>query len=478
MKSIYFSRRRLLGAAGALAGLACTSALLQACGQAATPEAPQPAGQPTQAQPKKAEATPTTATEAKSSAPTATVAAAEKPAPPAQEATIVFYVWGGDPEKEVWTNVVESFQKANPGVKTDLQVLGSAFAQKLTASFAAGAPPDSFYSGGGVPFGSAKVAQLLPIDEYVKRDNVDLAGYFPVTLDVYRYKGKLYSLPIECGGHVIYFNKDLFEQAGQTTPDQLAAEGKWNWDQLITTAKGLTKSPDQFGYAVWRWTQMAVYAWSLGGSFVDNERDPTKSLWDQPIATEALQYWVDLRATHEVAPTQGFEQAYGGVGAVAVQMASNKLGMAVQGAWERLFLKDVTFKYDIVMMPTGNQPVTEGYSSAAVGTAASKNKDATWQWIKFTGGEEGQKIYAGLISVPPLRQVAESDWFLSKPPVNNKVYLEALTVAKPPISFPDIQKYNDVVNPVLDLVDAGKLTPGEATQQIHKQLQEEVFTGA
>jgi multiple sugar transport system substrate-binding protein len=299
-----------------------------------------------------------------------------------------------------------------------------------------------------------------------------------VTLEVYRHKGKLYSLPIECGGHVIYFNKELFEQAGETTPDKLVTDGKWTWDQLITTARPLTKTPDQFGYAVWRAGQMNIYAWSFGGGFVDKEREPTKSLWDQPAAQRALQYWVDLRDKHGVRPTQGWEQTYGGSGAVAVQMASGKLAMAVQGAWERLFLKDVTFKYDIAVMPKGDRLATEGYSSACVGTAASKDKDTTWQWIKFTGGEDGQKIYAGLISVPPLRRVAESDWFLTKPPVNNKVYLDALNTARPQIGFPEVSEYNDIVTPVLDLVDAGKLGVAEACQRIHKQLKEELFTGA
>jgi multiple sugar transport system substrate-binding protein len=405
--------------------------------------------------------------------------AAGPPSPTARERRIEFYVWGDKPEEEIWTQVVQAFQAASPGIKTDLQVLGSAFGAKLATAFAAGTPPDSFYSGGGVPFGSAKVEQLLPIDDYVKRDRIDPDAYFPVTLELYRHQGKLYSLPIECGAHVVYYNKEVFGRDGETTPDQLVAGGRWTWDQSIATARALSvplsRSPDQYGYAIGRGTQLNAYAWSFGGGFVDKEREPTKSLWDQPVAQRALQHWADLRDKHGVRPTAEWMQTYGGTTGVATAMTTGKLAMAVQGAWERLFLKDVTFTYDIAVLPKGDRPATEGYSSACVGTAASKEPEATWQWVKFTGGEEGQKIYAGLISVPPLRRVAESEWFLSKPPVTNKVYLDAINTARSPIGFPEVSRYNEIVSPLLAQVDGGQLGVAEACHQIHTQLSQVVF---
>jgi len=321
----------------------------------------------------------------------------------------------------------------------------------------------------------------MAIDEYMKRDKIDPAEYFPVTLEVYRHKGKLYSLPIECGAHVVYFNKEVFERDGETMPDQLVSGGKWTWDQLIATARPLSmplsRSPDQFGYAIGRGTQLNAHVWSYGGHFVDKEREPTRSLWDQPAAQRALQYWVDLREKHGVRPTQEWMQTYGGTTGVATAMTTGKLAMAVQGAWERLFLKDVTFTYDIAILPRGDQPATEGYASACVGTAASKEPETTWRWIKFTGGEEGQKIYAGLISVPPLRRVAESDWFLKKPPVTNKIYLDAMNSARSPIGFPEISRYNEIVSPILNQVDTAQLGVAEACHQIHTQLSQVLFTG-
>ena len=75
--------------------------------------------------------------------------AAGPPPPTARERRIEFYVWGDKPEEEVWTQVAQAFQAANPGIKTDFQVLGNTFGPKLATAFAAGTPPDSFYSGGG-----------------------------------------------------------------------------------------------------------------------------------------------------------------------------------------------------------------------------------------------------------------------------------------------------------------------------------------
>jgi len=92
-------------------------------------------------------------------------------------------------------------------------------------------------------------------------------------------------------------------------------------------------------------------------------------------------------------------------------------------------------------------------------------------------GGVGQKIYAGLISVPPLRRVAASEWFLMKPPVTNTVYLDAIGAARSPIGFPEIARDNEIVSPLLAQVDTGQLGVAEACHQIHTQLSQVVFTG-
>lgn len=471
------SRRKVLLSVGGLGVVT----LLAAC-SAATPASPTAASTPASSTSAKPAPTQTPKTgSSKATATTPTVAAQAQSGAGTQGAKIVFYVWGGAPEKKVWDAEAAAFHKANPKFTVNDEILGSAFNQKLTAAFAAGTPPDSFYSG-GVPFGNAKVEQLLPLDSYVKQDQVNLNDYFPVTIKNYQYKGHLYSLPNECGGYVIYYDEGLLKEAKQETPGALLAAGKWDWNHLIQVAKAASNPPNQFGFDIWNYSLIQIYAWDQGGDLVDNDTDPTTSNWNKPIGTEVLQFYSDLCNKYKIMPDPSFEQAHGGSGGVAVAMESNRLAMGVQGAWERLFLNSakVSFKWDIGLMPKGSKTATTvGYASGCVGTAAAKHHDETWQFIKFMGSEEGNKIYAGLIAVPPLVKVANSDWFLKRPPVNDKiqtkVYLDALKASRPSINFPKINQYNQIVNNELDLVRLQKVTPQAAAQQIHTDLMSKVF---
>ena len=63
-----------------------------------------------------------------------------------------------------------------------------------------------------------------------------LDDYYPGSLDVSKYNGKLYGLPWIAQPVMLYYNPALFNAAGISPPDE-----SWTWDTFKDAAKKLTK---------------------------------------------------------------------------------------------------------------------------------------------------------------------------------------------------------------------------------------------
>ncbi|MEG1367321.1 MAG: extracellular solute-binding protein, partial [Oscillospiraceae bacterium] len=61
-------------------------------------------------------------------------------------------------------------------------------------------------------FGSA--GMLAPLDEFVKRDNLDVGQYVPGALKASTVDGKLYALPFRSETYGLFYNKDILSAAG------------------------------------------------------------------------------------------------------------------------------------------------------------------------------------------------------------------------------------------------------------------------
>lgn len=132
---------------------------------------------------------------------------------------------------------------------------------------------------------------ILPIDEYVKGDKAyDVNDIMPKFLGINQYKGKLYGLPVYGETTIIWFRKDLFEQAGVKPPDTL--------DQFWNAAKRLNAPPDVYGVALrgMRGSSMNMYIYTtfmkaFGADFFDSSWNPT---FNNEAGVKAAEYYRDI----------------------------------------------------------------------------------------------------------------------------------------------------------------------------------------
>ncbi|HEY6072644.1 MAG TPA: extracellular solute-binding protein [Anaerolineales bacterium] len=215
-----------------LSVLVALSVLLAACGAPATP----------------APATQAPATQAPAAQPTAV----PTDAPLADRVQIYWYIGLGAGAKAEAIPLEKAFVDKYNKSQTEIQLIPIIVDNKyagdnLTAQIAAGNAPDIVG-----PVGTEGRASFpgawLDLEPLVKQFNYDTSDIDPAFMDFYKVEGKLEGLPFAIYPSAVFYNKDLFDQAGLAYPpqkvgDKYTLDGKeleWNFDTVAQVARRLT----------------------------------------------------------------------------------------------------------------------------------------------------------------------------------------------------------------------------------------------
>lgn len=369
-----------------------------------------------------------------------------------------------------WQELADAYSAANPNVTVNITVLeNAAFKDRLTTVMQAGDPPDIFESwGGAVLWNYAEnglVRNIAPELEGEWRDSFSAQA----ALELFGRNGEYYGVPWTWGAVGMFYNKDLFEQAGVEIPT--------TWDELIAavqTFKDAGITPFALGEGerwpghFW-WVYLAL---RLGGeeAFL-KAYDRSGSFTDEPFvqAGEYLKQLVDLEAFNEgfLGMTHPESEGVFGNGEAAMMLmgqwapgAQAQYSESGEGIGEALGW----FNFPAVEGGAGNPgDVLGGGDGFAIGANAP---DETIDFVKFLTNAENQR--AGSFFIVPVVTGAE-DVFADDPVFQS--ILEARNGA------PYFQLYYDqflppavgsAVNDAVQTIFAGAATPEEAAQAIEE----------
>jgi ABC-type glycerol-3-phosphate transport system substrate-binding protein len=269
----------------------------------------------------------------------------------------------------VFATLLEQFVKENPDVC--LQSEGYAwdtFFQKYPTAVAAGTPPDM------VIFHAAEVPQMaaqglmMPLDDMYADGSVNSADYNPSLMKQITWDGKIYAVPFDNHGWLLWVNTKIVKDAG-LDPENLPKNGTEfiEWAQKVTTDKN-GKHPTDAGF-----DKDNVEIWATGYSWprytipstmrqfgVDilSEDGKTSNL-DTPEAIAAVQYWHDLMYKYYVVPPAIPGQTW-----IGDLFKVNRAAMMWEGTWTQGMMLDnpdiaaVTTTYPLnSLSPDGKQAV-------------------------------------------------------------------------------------------------------------------------
>lgn len=345
--------------------------------------------------------------------------------------TVTFLVSGGPAEQAAYAAVVDGFHASQDAIRVEMAAVPgtSDFLTRLTTDFAAGSPPDLF------------LMNYRRITQFYNRDAIEPLGpmldaserlhaedFYAVSLDAFRDgQGTLVCMPQNISSQVVYFNKQLFDQAGLAYP---AAD--WTWEEFRQTALALTLPdadgdgyPDQYGLALEPvLIRMVPWIWQNGGEVVDNPDAPTRLTLDSPQTRAALQFVIDLAQVDGVIPSYDAQA----VASLPDRFLSGNVAMYIDSrVFTPTLRESVDFAWDVAPLPRGVQPANVLHSDGYCMARASTVKEAAWAFVEYALGEEGQAIASRLgRTVPSLRSVAQSPAFLdpTQPPQNAQVWLD------------------------------------------------------
>jgi sn-glycerol 3-phosphate transport system substrate-binding protein len=229
----------------------------------------------------------------------------------AQSSTeISFYypVAVGGPITKLIDAYAAEFEKENPSIKVKPIYAGTyqeTIVKALTAH-KSGNPPTTSVLLSTDMFTLIDEDAVTPIDDFIRTDDDKawLKSFFSAFMLNSQTAGKTWGVPFQRSTIVLYWNKDLFKEAG-LDPDVPPA----TWAEQVTFAQKLTKLEASGGASQWgiQVPSSGFPYWlfqgftTQAGTVLMNE-EGNRTFYDGAEVVEALTYWVDLSRKHKVHP--------------------------------------------------------------------------------------------------------------------------------------------------------------------------------
>ncbi|MCA9836169.1 MAG: sugar ABC transporter substrate-binding protein [Trueperaceae bacterium] len=384
------------------------------------------------------------------------------------QTTVTWAMWGSPEEIATHQAVADAFMASHPDINIEIwsQPWGDYFTkiQTLWASGDSSVIPDVMFLSPVVNYAADGVLENL--DPYIEASNYPIDDYWPGLLEFGMYDGHVYGFPRDIGLEVLYYNKDIFDEAGVDYPDET-----WTWDDLTAAAEKLTdvsSSGRVNRYALGM--EGGKYQLWIGqnkGSILDDMRNPSRCTLADPEAMDAIKFFADMMNNNYAMRDANLGQA----GGDAAVFQSGQVAMIIQNASRISAFNAAGMNYDVavVPIPEGGQRSASAAGAAWTMSSFSDDKEAAWtflSWLQSTDG--GQAIYTSSGEIlPALQSTAKSDAFMgaSDTPSNRMAFITEGENAKVGRAgfFPEWNELSgSIISPALQAIWSGEATPEDA----------------
>lgn len=344
------------------------------------------------------------------------------------DVTVSFFQSSGQVEQELVKQIVDRWQQANPnGPKAEFVIATGNIVEKFTTLLAGGTPPSlvSMDASQGVVF--VDRGDFTPLDEFIKRDRYDLTDYIPVSLEQYRWKGKLYALLRDFSHQSMWVNLDLFAKEGIQPPagDYKGTVRNWDFSAFVDAARRMTKwdgssaaRASQYGFPLNTGLRggYGQFVWANGAELFDKEYKRC-TVEAEPVV-EALQLMQDLRYKHRVAPDGAALKEWQGAGqktGAQDLFLDGLVGMAIfpvaRIGEARKLAKS---RWDLAVAPVGKgQRLTTGGGVGWYQVRAVPHQEEAWAVLKHLTSAETHRFLAD-VRIPG-RKSALDAWLAQDP---------------------------------------------------------------
>ncbi|MGN8646550.1 ABC transporter substrate-binding protein [Gracilibacillus sp. HCP3S3_G5_1] len=294
-------------------------------------------------------------------------------------------------EDQFWQDQAQEFEEET-GIKVNYEVIG--FTELHDTMF-------TQMSGGSDEYDVIHVRDdwaaefaaqgfLEPLDEYITDEMKE--PFTDISFENLSYDGSIYGIPRYLWLTQLYYNTEIFEEAGlEGSPE--------TWNELIGYAQQIKENTDidyPLGLQLREEDAIRPFMYTIrteGGEFWDYENNQPD--FNTPEGEEAIQLWQDINIKHQILHPLSFEED-----AARDLFFQGELAMFIGYPDIPGYANDpeqskVVGKVEAALMP-GNK-VTSASLAETGGMAipsTSKNKEAAFEFIQFATGYEQEKKMA------------------------------------------------------------------------------------
>jgi len=308
----------------------------------------------------------------------------------------------------------------------------------------------------------ADLGMLEPLDPWLSKEPKDFVDNIPAAFQQ-KWQGKQYYLPLHSGCVALYWNTEIFKNAGIPGPPK-------TWDEYVAIAKKVTK-PEKKIFATTATLQIEpptnmtydIYPliYQAGGNLIDEKTN--RAVFNSPAGVKAVQWYVDLINVHKVAVPGVLSN---GEKEKRANFATGNIAMMFEGPWgvaiQRNLNKDL--KYETAPLPRGVTTGTVVRGALNTMTTQAQNKEAAWKFLRWISGPVGNEMWArGTGDFPGRKDVAEKPFFKENKLAQAFVQQMKLPNAKSPfLGMPNAVQMNKVMTTEVQNVVQGKKTAKQA----------------
>lgn len=313
-----------------------------------------------------------------------------------------WHIYGGD-LKRAHEELIEQFNASHPEIRVRYSYSGDPWTgwDKLILAIAARTAPDVALV---EDYWTAKLAAsgaLLELEGLIAKEGPAFRDdIYPLFSQSLTYQGTIWALPYAMSNLLLYYNRDLFQQAGLNP-----AAPPRTWDELVAAGPLLTKDlngdgrPDQWalsfpltaqGGVVYYWLP---FLWQGGGELFN--ADCSEALFAGQEGVAALQFWLDLIYKQAIMPLspplEGFI-----TGRVAMTLASS--------AKLTSYGSQIQFELGVAPLPmNGRRATILGGKGLAILTQDERKQRAAWEFIKWLTAPEQNLRWSTATGYIPIR---------------------------------------------------------------------------
>ncbi len=364
--------------------------------------------------------------------------------------------------------MIPAFEEENPDINVRAEFIPwGELSTKLTTSFAGGIGPDIFMHGQAAIAGFATNEVIRPIDDLIPL--LEDPSDFGASLDVGKYLGKAYFVPVFGSGQLLVYRADYFEEAG-LDPN----EPPITWEQLEAYAKATTEISNgritRAGLALpvegidiqQIWTGFLV---QNGGRLFDEDMNP---VFNSPKGVEALEFYVDLIRNQNVCPDTGVTSIGNvppvGAGTASMAYMSMELVNDIM-----LYAPEVEDEVRVALSPARYQRGSFYSFAGFMVSDSTKDLDATTKVLRyFTSKEAIIEINKALGSLPPRQSSVQAEFVAEDPLLQMYVKGSKYAFGNPNVPF--WVQARDIISKYLERAVRGVLEPKVALDRAANEI--------